>query len=1163
MAKKEPPKDQDKKPRVNPEDLEKTTIALDIRNLEDMKEKYSEAFEETVMVRAPQKEETSLSDFFEEEEKTGDHPTAAPQPKVSQAKSSGKKPPKKPDIKPPPQPAARYDARNESSYTIMPRMAELRPKLSLPFLGLSLFIFLILAAGLVEALTRGPGLRLPAILATGLGALALGAMLFRRMEGRVGFLWIAVAWFGLVAYSGIYFLTSDSESLHFAGASLGTLMAVILGAIGLIIALTLVQKRRVPLLSKILAGVGLLILLVASVISLIQGQPMEDSLWGPGFLNNLPPYLRPGVLALAISFPLFALAVLIALILVKESTRGKFRTIGIPLLLLSLLGILLGTKLLVRQGIEVPIVGRLFPETYSGLTLLDPSSSAVRLQIGDPGKSDAFYLETAASRSRLKGNTREARLMVRNLEGRDLAADLSPWLTLSRGDKNLKGVKVELQRSLLGEGHNIGIILDLPSLANPEVKAAMAAALYRLADQMRGSDQLWISSAAGQQSFSSSDRGAWESQINKVLVPGSAEVGQLFSSVLKKLAGEAGIRQLIYVGDAASLPPASLRQSWKSEADKNKAALSVVALGPGNLEGDGLYQAQDATALGFELLSASAESLGQYQLFFPNLPPLPKISLVRDQSGQVSMAGGKIDFSILAPDPSAIRSLQLQVDQDKPIELGTAQLNQSVDLMKIKIKPGTHRFALLLTTTSSDTVSEIFQTSVVTRKPLRFVKPLDKDTIAGVTNVSFSPGRVQGLEIGSVDLLLDGVKTGGATAEPYLIPVNTAALSEGEHTFQAIQTFSDGSTETAQLQVRVNQQVPQVKLVRPSPGEYLSNLAELEAQIGGGLFEQVQKVEFFVDGEWVGESLQAPYRFLWANNTFPSGKYFVQAKALLNSQATTTDAVEIQLGHGEVVVQADASVSPSGMLYPENVEALLDASAGMNEPIGQAIKLDLAKYALSELLQGLPGNVKFGTRVFGGQKDSSQKNCTDSTLLKKPASQLGALQARGTRPLAYNLKLLGQDLKKASGSRVAFLITDGWELCGEDPLEVASQLAKQSEKLRLNILYFSDIDPSSESLLKKLAEVMGGRAFKISRSADLGDALREAMQVSFTLFDFKNAEVASQPLSANPLSLRSGEYRLEIGTAPAMSKQNVVIPTGGRKTFTIVSENGGYQLKEE
>jgi hypothetical protein len=446
---------------------------------------------------------------------------------------------------------------------------------------------------------------------------------------------------------------------------------------------------------------------------------------------------------------------------------------------------------------------------------------------------------------------------------------------------------------------------------------------------------------------------------------------------------------------------------------------------------------------------------------------------------------------------------------------------------------------------------------------LQFVKPLDQDSVSGTINILFSPAKRAGLQTTALELFVDGIPSGRATTEPYLISLDTAGLNPGDHSFQGVQYFSDGTSEAVEIKVQVAPTIPMVKLIRPSNGEFLANVAEIEAQVGGGLLEQIDKVDYYVSGQWIGESNQAPHRFLWSNHNFPAGKYFIQARAQLASGPITTDAVQVQLSQAELVVQADPAQSPSGNLFPENVEVLIDASVSMQEALGPLFKFDLAKTALNEVMESLPQNVRLLTRVYGVDPETGQKDCEATKLLKKPREELPALQAGGASNLAFALQSMAKDLQKAQGSRMGLLITDGWDRCGGDPIAVAESLSKGKNKTRLHVIYFDTVSPTEQSLLKRLAEITGGRSYVVRRPEDLLLAIRDAAQVNFTLYDFKNAPVVNQPLSDQSFLVRTGDYRLEVDTVPPISLDNLSVSSGGKRVFMVEAQGEGYRIREE
>ncbi len=525
MAKKDDPK------KPSPDDFDKTVIDVDIRQLK-------EGFDETVIVRAPTAEDSDLHDIaFFDEERTGDHevgeipsgealPEESTEPmpkkgrgtppkeeartrreeKVAKPEPSREKKAPKPEL--PPEAALEVPEIEEEA----PPAPHAKPKFSPAYFGLALLFFLFLAEGLVEVLRQGAALRLPAIAAVGFALLCLAGALLRRWEGRTAFLGTVLAWFALVCYAGFRFYTSDPESLHFFKLPLDTWLGAFLIVASGVVAWILFTTKRVGFFPKLLASLACLVVVVAAVLAWIAGLKFEDGIWGPAALAKLPLLLRPGVLALGIAFPLAGLGALAALLFHPRAEGSLLRRGGWTLLGIAVLGTLLGVKLLDRQGLELPLLGRLAKQDFFGATLLDPATSPIRVQVFNVkpgfGKTGGMHLSVAASRSRAQGKGRQAFLMVRNQEGRSFAPGVPEHLALERGDKALKGVKASVETSRLGQERQIALLVNLPSLVETQVKSSLTGAILELARQLRGHDRLHVIGPAAAETLQAGKRAA-------------------------------------------------------------------------------------------------------------------------------------------------------------------------------------------------------------------------------------------------------------------------------------------------------------------------------------------------------------------------------------------------------------------------------------------------------------------------------------------------------------------------------------------------------------------------------------------------------------------------------------------------------------------------------
>jgi hypothetical protein len=289
----------------------------------------------------------------------------------------------------------------------------------------------------------------------------------------------------------------------------------------------------------------------------------------------------------------------------------------------------------------------------------------------------------------------------------------------------------------------------------------------------------------------------------------------------------------------------------------------------------------------------------------------------------------------------------------------------------------------------------------------------------------------------------------------------------------------------------------------------------------------------------------------------------IQVRAYLNSQHIISDVVQVQLGYGNLAIQADPNLSSSGQLFPQNVEMILDGSIRMNESMNAWVKWDLVRGGLKKIKEFVPEGTQIGLRLFGTESMVQQDNCGDSKKLKTIFGKLNELKAQGKSPLAFALKRLFEDGKKVKISKVGILLLSDWDNCGLDPLDYLRKSSKESSNVRLHVIYFGDVSPTKETLIKNIAAKMGGKAFKVFNMNDLEAALKETLQVQAVLLDYKNATILQTPLDVKTHRVRSGEYHLLVDSYPPPRLKKIIIPTEGTKTIFLKQIEGGYELEEK
>lgn len=181
-----------------------------------------------------------------------------------------------------------------------------------------------------------------------------------------------------------------------------------------------------------------------------------------------------------------------------------------------------------------------------------------------------------------------------------------------------------------------------------------------------------------------------------------------------------------------------------------------------------------------------------------------------------------------------------------------------------------------------------------------------------------------------------------------------------------------------------------------------------------------------------------------------------------------------------------------------NISVLIDASGSMKAYVGGEQMMALAKDAVKRFGAGLPEDAVVSIRVYGheGTGSSADKamSCASNELFYSPDlyeedsfnNALSQFDAAGWTPLAAAIKAGGEDLKmKASDTtqNMIFVVSDGVETCGGDPVEEAKILATSDLEVEVNVLGFN-VDSDGQKQLKKVAEEGNGKYANVKSKVD-------------------------------------------------------------------------------
>jgi Ca-activated chloride channel homolog len=204
--------------------------------------------------------------------------------------------------------------------------------------------------------------------------------------------------------------------------------------------------------------------------------------------------------------------------------------------------------------------------------------------------------------------------------------------------------------------------------------------------------------------------------------------------------------------------------------------------------------------------------------------------------------------------------------------------------------------------------------------------------------------------------------------------------------------------------------------------------------------------------------------------------------------------------------------TPGGVNAPEgelpkqvNVEILLDASGSMAGRVSGGVKMDLAKDAIRNFVSKLPEGAQVALRVYGHKGSNQQKDKELSCKSTEVVYPLGAydkssfqkslnkFHPTGWTPLAAAIEQAKSDLSGKTGENVEniiYVVSDGIETCGGDPVKAAKELHQSEIEAIVNIIGF-DVDNAGQRALKKVAEAGGGKYTTVNTGEDLRKHLEQ------------------------------------------------------------------------
>ncbi len=166
--------------------------------------------------------------------------------------------------------------------------------------------------------------------------------------------------------------------------------------------------------------------------------------------------------------------------------------------------------------------------------------------------------------------------------------------------------------------------------------------------------------------------------------------------------------------------------------------------------------------------------------------------------------------------------------------------------------------------------------------------PANNSQVSGI--VQMTADATDNNSVTSVEYFVDSSSIGvGGTGSNYSKYWISTAVGDGVHEVKARATDIAGNvTDSSNTSITVDNNAPVVEIISPTNFQTVSGIFELGAIASDSA--GVTSVEFYVDGNLIGEDTSAPYTYMWDTTVYPhNSAHVISAKAYdVGGHVTTT-----------------------------------------------------------------------------------------------------------------------------------------------------------------------------------------------------------------------------------------------------------------------------------
>lgn len=208
------------------------------------------------------------------------------------------------------------------------------------------------------------------------------------------------------------------------------------------------------------------------------------------------------------------------------------------------------------------------------------------------------------------------------------------------------------------------------------------------------------------------------------------------------------------------------------------------------------------------------------------------------------------------------------------------------------------------------------------------------------------------------------------------------------------------------------------------------------------------------------------------------------------------DTVLFDTSTGDAAAAPTAGHPQAQAVGTNHYALVLDASGSMAASGSTGTRMDEAKAAIEAFVGQLPDGSTVSLRVYGheGSNDDAGKaqSCASSAVVFDGASDdragladaLGEVSPVGWTPLARAIDDARDDIPASATDSIVYVVTDGLETCGGDPVAAAEALAGTDIRPVVNVIGFQTGD-ADQAALAAIADAGDGEFTAAGSGAEL------------------------------------------------------------------------------